>query len=479
MPRVIRQPLVVQRVLAELRPMGAIGPVTLREVRDVLSERLRTVAVEPPDSRYGRVFVGTTDQARGRVFRVVFVPGLAERVFPQKLREDPLLSDAVREIVDPALKRTADRGAEERLLLRLAVGAATERVYISYPRVELREARPRVPSFYGLDVMRAITGRVPGHEELQALAARETRTTLAWPAPVDPVRAVDDVEHDLAVLAPLLRAQDQLAVKGHARYLLDLNDHLRRSLTERWQRWKHAWTSSDGIVKATDVVRAALEDQRLAKRPYSLTALQRYAACPYQFLLQAIYRLEPFEEPTPLQRLDPLTKGGLFHAIQASFFRERQERKALPITKDNLAESLEALDRAVAAVSEKERESLAPAVDRVWRDEIAAMRKDLRRWVVRQAEDPDGWTPERFELSFGLSIDADHDPHSVAEPVTVDGRFVLRGSIDLVERHGSVAHAARHRSQDRKEPQRDDHDGERRQDAAAGALQPRGGADDG
>ena len=103
-PRVIRQPLVVPRVLAELRPMGAIGPVTLREVRDVLSERLRTVAVEPPDSRYGRVFVGTTDQAAGRVFRVVFVPGLAERVFPQKLREDPLLADAVRRRSTPALR---------------------------------------------------------------------------------------------------------------------------------------------------------------------------------------------------------------------------------------------------------------------------------------------------------------------------------------------------------------------------------------
>ena len=47
-PRVIRQPLVVQRVLAELRPMAAVGPVSLREVREVLSDRLRTVAVEPP-----------------------------------------------------------------------------------------------------------------------------------------------------------------------------------------------------------------------------------------------------------------------------------------------------------------------------------------------------------------------------------------------------------------------------------------------
>src|SRR5215204_4112147 len=37
---------------------------------------------------------------------------------------------------------------------------------------------------------------------------------------------------------------------------------------------------------------------------------------------------------------------------------------------DNLTGSLEALDAAVAQVSEHERELLAPAVDRVWRDEI-------------------------------------------------------------------------------------------------------------
>ena len=82
-------------------------------------------------------------------------------------------------------KTRDDRAADERLLLHLALGAAADRVYLSYPRIELREARPRVPSFYGLDVMRAITGRVPSHEELQDAAARETRAALAWPAPED------------------------------------------------------------------------------------------------------------------------------------------------------------------------------------------------------------------------------------------------------------------------------------------------------
>jgi ATP-dependent helicase/nuclease subunit B len=405
----------------------------------VLADRLRTVAVEPPADRYGRVFVGLAEHARGRAFRVVFVPGLAERVFPQKVREDPLLSDETRKRVTADLETSSDRSRAERLLLRLAVGVSTERLYLSYPRIELREARPRVPSFYGLDVMRAVTGRVPGHEELQAAAARETKSTLAWPAPADATRAVDEFEHDLAVLWPLLTTRDPLAARGRARYLLDLNPHLRRSLTERWKRWKPAWTDADGLVTPTPHATAVLEAQRLGKRPYSLTALQRYAACPYQFLLSAIYRLEPLEEPTPVQRLDPLTKGGLFHAMQAAFFRERAAANALPVTPENVSDSLAALDGVIASVSEMERDALAPAVDRVWRDEVASIRKDLRRWVMLQADALDGWRPERFELSFGLPRDDDHDPHSVADPVTVDGRFILRGAIDLVERHSTGA----------------------------------------
>jgi len=36
------------------------------------------------------------ENARGLSFDVVFVPGLAERLFPQKLIEDPILSDRAR-----------------------------------------------------------------------------------------------------------------------------------------------------------------------------------------------------------------------------------------------------------------------------------------------------------------------------------------------------------------------------------------------
>ena len=89
------------------------------------------------------------------------------------------------------------RARAERLLLRLAVGAATERLWLSYPRIEIAESRPRVPSFYALDVMRAVTGRIPNHEDLQQAASTEGGAGLSWPAPEDPARAIDDLEHVL------------------------------------------------------------------------------------------------------------------------------------------------------------------------------------------------------------------------------------------------------------------------------------------
>src|SRR6185295_11698394 len=305
----LRRPERVLKTLADLRPMAAIGPVTLEEARDVLHDRLVTLEREPSGRRYGCVFVGTPHQARGRAFRVVFVPGLAERVVPQRPREDPLLLDDARQTLgDSSLVRQEQRGAAERLLLKIAIGAATERLYLSYPRLDVAETRARVPSFYALDVMRAITGRVPDHRVLASDAAEEGGANLAWPAPRDADRAIDDLEHDLAVLKPLLESRDPPSVRGRAHYMLGLNDALRRSVISRWSRSRAAWSPSDGLVRVVAGTEAAIARHRLRKRAYSLSALQRFATCPYQFLLSTIYRLEPWGEPEPLVRMDPLTR---------------------------------------------------------------------------------------------------------------------------------------------------------------------------
>ena len=436
-PRVLRTPAYVLRVLADLRPMDAVGPVTLEEVRSVLSERLRTVDAEPPARRYGRVFVGSPAQARGRQFRVVLVPGLAERMFPQKASQDPLLLDDARALLAGELATRAERGRRERLLLHLAVGAASERLYVSYPRLEVAEARVRVPSFYALDILRGATGSVPDHDELAANAAQAGDSMLAWPAPTNPDLAIDDQEHDLSVLRTLLDAGDPESVRGRAQYMLRLNAALRRSVTERWARGERRWSHFDGLIRVTDATRDALAQQRLGARPYSVSALQKFATCPYQFLLSAVYRLQHAEPPLPLQRLDPLTKGSIVHRMQAETLRDLQRRGWLPVTHANVEDAIGVLEEVRTRVADEYRETLAPAIERVWREEMEAIGRDLRGWLRRVADEGGGWVPRHFELAFGLARDAEHDPRSVRDPVRIDGRFVLRGSVDLVEERES------------------------------------------
>jgi RecB family exonuclease len=436
---VLRRPDHVLSVLAELQPIANVGPVTLREVREALSDRLTQLSIEPAGSRYGRVFIGTCEQFRGREFKIVFVPGLAERIFPQKLREDPLLLDGDRQTITgegPLLMTLADRAAEERLRLRIAAGAVEETAFFSYPRVEVALARPRVPSFYALDIRRTTLGHLPNVERFELEASQNSGAELAWLAPANASEAIDDIEFDLSVLRPLLNA-DPKQVSGGARFLLELSPELGRSLRSRWARWRQTWSSADGICSATDETKAQLAQYRLTARAYSPTSLQTFASCPYRFLLSAIHRLAPREESAPLERLDPLTRGQLYHAVLAQFLRIALTKQMLPISKANLAKAHAVIEKLLADTAADYHEQYAPAIERVWRDEVESVRADLRGWLTQLSEAPDGYIPHLIEFAFGIPGDADNDPASTTQAAVLPEDFLLRGIIDLIEKNAT------------------------------------------
>src|SRR6202035_2908402 len=72
-PLALCHPEPVLAVLSELEPMAEVGPASLDEVYDVFSEKLGTLRTDPPRRRYGQVFVGSIDEARGRAFDAVFL----------------------------------------------------------------------------------------------------------------------------------------------------------------------------------------------------------------------------------------------------------------------------------------------------------------------------------------------------------------------------------------------------------------------
>ncbi len=428
-PRVLARPARVLATLAELQPLAGVADVRLAEVRDVLRDWLSQLAVPPPAHRYGCLFVGTPDQVRGRSFDVVCVLGLSERVFPQRSRQDPLLLDAERLRLSHDLGTDDDRGATERLHLRLAAGAATRALEASYASMETAQARPRVPSFYAIDLQRAVTGRVPGYESLMRDAQQRSGARLAWPAPQDPASAIDAAEHDLSMLQRYLRGPDT-DLAGRARYLFDLDPALRRSLLARHQRLSRAWTVNDGLVTPPET----LAGHRLSARPYSASALQRFASCPFQFYLSTILRLEPREEAAPLATLDPLTRGSMVHEMLAAIMRAFIEKGWAPLTEGLVAEAQEVADQLVTQVADEYEDRLRPPILRVWQDAVAAMRRDVHEWVRRLPADGRQWTPARVEIGVGFSGGFGRDEASRREDVVLPDGTRLHGVVDLLER---------------------------------------------
>ncbi|MDP8981058.1 MAG: PD-(D/E)XK nuclease family protein [Acidobacteriota bacterium] len=431
----LRRPESVLLVLDELQVMEDVGPVELGEVTAVLGERLRFLQREPPPRRYGSVFVASVEEARGRTFRVAFLPGLAEGLFPCKSLEDPLLLDAWRSQLDGLVVQD-DRVHAERMLLRIALAAAEERLVFSYPRMDMAQSRPRVPSFYALEILRAAHGRLPRLREFEKAAAEGAPSRLDWPGPQDPKEAIDDAEYDLAALGPAL-----MLPKGEGRaagrYLIDASAHVARSLRTRYMRWRKSWSGADGLLNPSAPALAALSAHRLSQRSWSPSSLQQFAACPYRFLLHAVHQLRPREEVAALEQMDPLTRGALFHQVQFELLVELKSKELLPVQAGMLPKVLKVADVTLDRVADEFEDQLAPAIQRVWRSEVEDLRTDLRGWIQHMFSTETEWLPAHFEFSFGLRRGTRRDPASTdAEAVLASG-VRLRGAIDLIEKHAS------------------------------------------
>src|SRR5262249_44614826 len=145
---------------------------------------------------------------------------------------------------------------------------------------------------------------------------------------------------------------------------------------------------------------AALEAHRLPNRPFSATALQHFAACPYRFFLSAVLRLSPREEPASIEELDPLQRGSMVHEVQYGVLSALRDEGRLPVKDAGRQHALEVVDRVLDDVAREQHELYHPAIDRIWLDGIEAIRADVRKWMNDVVDGEK--LPWKFELAFGL-----------------------------------------------------------------------------
>lgn len=95
----------------------------------------------------------------------------------------------------------------------------------------------------------------------------------------------------------------------------------------------------------------------LAPQEYRVSALDRYADCPFKYFAGSVLRLD--EEPNEEASLTPRERGTLLHALFETFYREWEAAGHRGITTGNLAEAIARFERianeALAALPEADR----------------------------------------------------------------------------------------------------------------------------
>ncbi len=404
--------------LANLDLLEPGGSVSATEVLAILPDALETVPVRSGQFERDGVAVLSAISARGLLFDAVFVPGLAEQLFPRPGRPDPLLFDEERRALatqaDVRLAaRTGPRHArEERFLFRLARNSARERLVLLAARRESATDRPRLLSPFLLDVLAEAAGRPVREMELSAPGAIAGLRFL-------PLGVVSDDGFPIDAAETLTRALARDAAL--AARLAAVPEGVSRAAARAAARARNGFTDREGRIGRPSPRLA------LTGRPLSASRLERRAACAYRAFLSDGLGLAAPDEPPDALYLDALALGTLAHATL--------ERLAAAAGLRGLAAHDEAAVRAAARAEataffrELEVDPPAPLVDAA----EALLRDRVLAVVAREREREDRLPLAGTEVRFG--------PGEALSPRVAlpAGDVVLAGRIDRLDREGDAA----------------------------------------
>lgn len=420
--------------LNDLRALGDYRcdlPAALRFLR----ERAASLAVGRDRPRPGHLHVSSLADAGYDGRRLVFIVGLQEGgVFPTVV-EDPVLLDDERKAIHPLLRTSTHRQDEAvfTALSRLAaIGAASERVCLSFSCRDTREFRETFPSWIVLQAFRLKMADA-------TLTYDDLKKWLGEPASAVPrtaAQAVSDAGWWLAQVLVTPKLPGAAGSEGGKSRDAILRAHpsLVNGIRAEEQRASDAFTEFDGLVS----VAGPVLDPSRADRPVSATTLESAAKCPLRFFLERGLGVRVIEEGRAEEDawLDPLTRGSELHALFARVMRAARDEKRKPSLKTDQPR----LRKWGQQRLEELREEMPPPSDEVFTRESRDFLDDLDAFIEAECEGRHGEDPVGFEVAFGFPLEDKEgkEPLASEEPVAVDlgdkRRIVLHGRIDRINR---------------------------------------------
>ena len=409
----------ILRILDQFAGLDSVeNRVALADFSHTLQHWLERSAVADDRRNSDGVMVLSATAARGLSFRVLFVLGMNEGVFPRTIREDAFLRDRDREVLERDLgyKISQKLAAfdEEKLLFTLLVGAARERLYCSFQRAD-DNGRALAPSWYIDELKRALTGN---GRQSEPISIPRSMTEKSAVSPFDRQDLL--LPSELAIRLSL-EAQDPTALIDACAPLPALYRQGRKVVGEIDQSSERL-LPYDGALANFDTFW-----KHFSERGPSPTALETYARCPFQFFARHVLGLEPLDRPEEILGPSPAEFGVLGHAILNSFYRALIDDKYFAGRARSV--NVEATLDAVAARAFADYEENNPVgYPLAWETLKEGLVQLLRQVIAQDLGElaSSGFTPVSLETDVNGSL-----PANWPEPVN---GLAIRGRMDRIDR---------------------------------------------
>lgn len=359
------------------------------------------------------VLVTSIDETRGLPLDVMIVAGLVDGEFPSVYQSEVFLSAARRK------ERDQHHTWENRYLFYQAVTNWTRHLYLTYPEQDADLDLVRSSFVDALqNIVEVEEWQYPGSSPLEnTIYSKEDfliqhgRTigvgaAKPMPVPANLTEEAKNVGHAIAV------ERSRVDVNNLPEYAGEIFNVLSSNAKEELQKLKH--------------------------RVYSVSQLESYGKCPYQFFAQRLLRLNAVDEF--VEEFSPLEKGSVLHEVLFEFYTTRRDRKLphlVDCTEKEFAEAhrllLEIAGRKLAAID---------IPDAFWELEKELILGDretgrgiLREFLEHERRRSGSFSPMYFEVGFGTELGAytrTDETFSAKEPI-VAGNIHLRGKVDRVE----------------------------------------------
>ena len=355
-------------------------------------------------------------ELRNSEFNTVFLCDFVEGSFPENYRPDPLLP------YHP-YRTEEEHLYNNRFMFYGVLKSFRERLYLSVPQRE-REAE-LIPSPF-LGQLKAIadideTEEIPNPSQGSVTGFLSTYGNHVWTA---------DTPSDGKFPEKLM------GMRSLIKHVVKV---------EKSREKTHDHLAYEGVLTVESLsaeIRERLERRR--QRTYSVTELETYAKCPFQYFVNNVLRFRVEEDETE-DELSSLDKGSLLHKVLFIFYYNRREREDPPLGQCNDAdfkEAIQQLDEILENASEERRgqrkETPIGENNLFWDTDIAKLRVALRKWLEAERTYDVPVLPRYFEVGFGpegkpRDPELRRDPElSCTTPISI-GDVQMTGKIDRID----------------------------------------------